>query len=411
MTISCEIVNKISQLEAIRSEWQLLAEKAEDLDFYLSWDWYYSVVHFSRSLPGELRIFVVRRENEVLAIIPCQLVRKKLRFTSVRSLEFLGSIYSPRRGALVQFGLHKEVANWFLQSLLTTHRNEWDLLGFIDLSPQDKFIAALIKGTQDAGIWLRQDNLFVNMVTDWSDFRSSEEFHSVLSKKMRRNIQQGINSLNRNGDFDIWLLQNYEQDVDLAISHYYQIYKKSWKETEADPEFHGKFIKYLASAKKVRLFLLYYKPFLHPLGDASSNKTCFSSYRDQITTTRSSPPVGLEPMASLLVIKHQNRSYALKTAYPTQYDNLSPGTVLYWFALKHLIDESCIFLDFQKGDDPYKFRWNGKISETRFRLRIVNPRALLTSMELRVTSFMQKIRALHKKKETPNRSEDSSDEP
>ena len=68
--ISCEIVRTVDHMLSLEVEWRDLASQAEDQDFYLTWDWFYAVVHCSRSLPGELRIFVVRRGTELLALIP-----------------------------------------------------------------------------------------------------------------------------------------------------------------------------------------------------------------------------------------------------------------------------------------------------------------------------------------------------
>jgi lipid II:glycine glycyltransferase (peptidoglycan interpeptide bridge formation enzyme) len=308
----------------------------------------------------------------------------------VRSLEIIGNIYSSRRGAIVKNGKEEELANWFVQYLLYDYRSEWDLIDFCDLSPQDRFISAILEKLNKLRICTVRQDLYANIVTDLSNFSSAEEFYSVLSKNWRRNIVKSINKHVRGGEFSIWLLQDSSQDVKSAVSSYYKIYSESWKKNEADPEFHGKLAFSLSNKQKVRIFFLCYRSNSEKEKDNYSLKKPNDHRSNYIIAAKA--PDQIDAIAALYCIIHAKRVYLLKVCHNESYANLSPGTLLWWYAIKYLIDnEKCFQLDFQKGDQPYKYNWNGKIKEIRFRVISSNPHSICTRIDLLVKTYQKKL--------------------
>lgn len=379
----CNILSTPEELAQLGDEWRKLTANSANQDFYLTYDWFYSVTSFSRTLPGSLCVFVVLRGKELQAIIPCMLVEKKLRFFRVRILKLLGNIYSPLLGAVVLKNKESAVAEWFVDFLLTNFSRQWDLLDFQALSPHDEFIECFLAAMTHKGVRSLKTDQFPNVRTDFSRYNSIADFYNSLSKNMRRNIRKRINKLNQTGVFDIRLVQAEEDHLSTAISHYRQIYNASWKEPEQDPYFHGRLARYLARKGKLRLFILYYRKHEEgSLGRAAEHYR-FSSWKDRIDGSAGCLPENLDPICALFALVHQKKAYGLKTAYVERYKNLSPSTVLYWFAMRYFMEEdSCILMDRQRGGQGFKFRWLGEVYETRFRFQAANPRSFSAALEL-----------------------------
>ena len=95
------------------------------------------------------------------------------------------------------------------------------------------------------------------------------------------------------------------------------------------------------------------------------------------------PPENGIPIAYYLAIIHNNKAYGLKTSYDARFANFSPGTVLIWFVMKHLLDvESCLSLDHQKGDEDFKKKFLGRVHEDRCLVQFANPRSPLARLEV-----------------------------
>lgn len=390
MKYKIEVLTTRQQMDQLRDEWEHLERETIHRDFYLTFEWFYAVVSLGQALPGELRIFTIRSGEQIQAVVPCILVKKKLRFSKVRSLELLGNIYSPKRAAVVLAGQEDKLSRCFFQFLNGKYSNEWDIIDFLDLSPHDQFVAGFFEKAQEAGLRPVRQNLFSNLVTDWSSVSSANEFCSLLSKNMRQNIRTSINKHNRNGKIALWLVQDPKQDISTAVTSYYDVYQKSWKKTESDPEFHGQLARKLIAYQKLRLFFLYYQS---NQGTADNcRKSAVSSLNSEYFSTSKKPPEDFYPIAALYCIVHNQIAYSMKVCYDQKYSDLSPGTALHWFAMKHLIDvDKCSRFDHQKGNEAYKFKWIGQPVEVRFRLRTVNPFALTARLEFWFTALLKQL--------------------
>jgi len=266
--------------------------------------------------------------------------------------------------------------------LTSDFSRHWDYLDFESVSPSDRFITSFREAAICKGLPVTQGNQFVNMRTDFSRYKDVSDFYEGLGKNMRGNIRKRINNLNRKGVFDIILIRTTGPHLSMALAQYTEIYEASWKRREKDPAFHVRLAQALAAEGKLRLFILYFRE--KGKSDEEAKKPRFCSWRDHLTRMEDFRRVeGMVPIAALFSIVHRGIAYGLKTAYREEYENLSPGTVLYWFALRYLMEEdSCRFMDHQRGRDTFKFRWLGEVHETRFRLRIANPDRRRAFLEL-----------------------------
>ena len=382
------ILTTPEEFVALREEWQQLEEHCSDPDFYLTWDWFYAVTHLAQHPPQQLRLFVARQEGEVVAIVPCMLVAKKLRLSRIRSLELLGNIYSPRRGIVVKKGLEGQIAQSFWNVLNEDVKSQWDLLDFIEVSPQDPFVAALHRACGSAR---PLSPVHPRVVTSLQEFPTSAEFYRRLGSKMRGNVRRRINKLEKIGTMKLWLFCSDQQDATAAATAYHKIYQASWKEPEADPTFHARLMEDPTIQQKIRVFFLYFDK--STTTSRSFTADDFYQADDHRFDTSNNPPAGAEPIAALYCLVHQGRAYSLKFAYDEQYQDLAPGSSLICFAIKHLIDvEHYQVFDHQKGDEVYKFDWNGHLVEHTQRLRIINDRSRVPRAEIALTTWAKSAR-------------------
>lgn len=367
--IELKIFETFSEFMEIKYEWEQLLCESNQQNFYVSFDWFYSVLKFSKNTNKELFIVSVEKNRTIIGIAPLVIIKRKFRIFFLNSLEIIGSLYSPHRAFITRKGYELEFANYLFEFLCIKNIAKWDVINFIDLSPKDLSIATLIKLFKERKFQVKIFEQFVNIKTKVSVDLNSEGFFKTLKKGHKQNIRTAINKISRAGNFDIILVKNESQDIETAMLHYYDIYKNSWKEKEEDPGFHGKLAKYLAKKNFLRLFILYFCPNKNI--ETPKGLNTIKSYRYSINREKQIPKKYI-PIASCFFIVYKKHAFFLKTAYREEYKDFSAGNILLWFAIKYLLDEDkCYEIDHQKGCENYKLNW-GKIDEKRFVFQAAN---------------------------------------
>ena len=200
-----------------------------------------------------------------------------------------------------------------------------------------------------------------NIISDVSQFYDSSAYFNSLSKKLRQTIRTGLNRAHKTSNLSISLTESSGENMD----HYYEVYNNSWKVQEEDSTFHRNLAKYLASQGKLRIFMLYSdgepEPDAPPLAWDSA-------------ITLKGPVIGSIPVAAIFMVAHKGTAYYLKTSYKESFAKLSVGMILFWHAVKYLIDVDNIkIVDHQKGADQYKLKW-GEVHEKRYQCLVANPK-------------------------------------
>lgn len=398
--MNIDVVTTKDGFLSLRDEWERILKQNNDNNFYLSFHWFNFLVCLSELEDSNLFIIHMKKQENTVAIIPCFIKEKKLRFFSVRSLELIGNIYSPFRGCIVERGNEKKVGEILVDYLLNNCSQHWEIIDFQDLSRNDRFITRLMWSFSDTrGITCRVRDEFRNVVTDFSETGGANNYFLRRSKNLRQSIRTSINKMNRYGTFDIVLLRDEGQDVHAAMNHYYQIYDSSWKMPEAYPEFHKKLAEYLLQRKWLRLFILYYRPSQNKANNSEVTHP-LSSYESSIRDRRDIPDIlgDYIPLAANFFVFYAGRAYFLKSAYRDHYSQVSPGSALFWFSLKYLLEvDGAEIIDFQKGAESYKLRW-GEISDTRFHCQAANPRSYRSRFEFWIEhNIIPHIRKLKKR--------------
>jgi hypothetical protein len=247
-----------------------------------------------------------------------------------------------------------------------------------DMSENDLFLKALVDTFRNEGVRCYLTKQYDNMVIDLTSIGDSNTYWDRLGERVRRNIKTRINKLNKDGSFEITLSTKPGQDLDNSIRHYFNIYAKSWKIQEADQAFHTSLFTYSAEKGFLRLFTMYH---CGKAGDSTEEAKSFSSYRSSIAE---GGPVlkNSIPIATYFYLVYQKTAYFLKTAYREDYSRYSPGNITMWFLIKWFIDrEKVSTIDFQKGDDAYKYMW-ASFKENHLLCKAGNPKSLKANLML-----------------------------
>ncbi len=396
-TLRYEILRTREEFLALQPSWERIFNENQANNFYLSYDWFAFLIQYQSVQIHDLYIITVcsEVEAEVVAIIPCCLIRRRLCFFHHASLELIGNIYSPYRGCLVKKGMENEIACGFVDFLMRCSPRYWHMINFENLSGNDPFISALKKTIKEHKLYHHAEEQFENIINVFTPFPNSEPYFRSLKKSFREPIIRHINMMNRDGGFDIVLTQNAHQDIKRCMDDYYDIYARSWKKREGDPFFHRKLAQYLSEKGSLRIFILYMNQNL-PKGDSNDSVPVFSSYKSSVRTDSPVPDKGI-PVAANYFILYGKNAYFLKTAYREDYARYNPGIVLIWFSYKYLLEvEQVHIVDQQRGYEEYKMKFGGVINEMRLQLFIANPKYLITRIDLwcreKLIPFMQRVR-------------------
>lgn len=372
------ILTSVSNLSELKSDWHAILTENQEDNFYYSFDWIYAACHLFIHPVSRPFIVWIREDNKPVAIIPCCINRRRLRLFSCNCIEFIGNIYSAYRGGVVLRGWETDTADALVRCLFT-HRQLWDMIHFEDMPASNPFLAALNQAFQKQRKMItRMSNQYANLIYDIVPGMCASDYWQSREKNHRQNIRSAINKMNREGRFTIVLTSQPDQNIHVAMDHYYDIFKHSWrKEPEFSPLFHRQLAEYLALNGKLRLFVLYFKKG----GHASDCDPSLASYKSAINPQQAIPE-NYVPIATSFYAVSGSYTCLLKTAYREDHAAYSAGTVLSWFSVKSLLDlDKTKLIDFQKADDAYKFKW-GRLNEMHVLFQAANTRNLLAVLEL-----------------------------
>lgn len=387
MAIETKIINTVEGFLSLEKDWNELSAQSDHDGFYFSYHWFYINLTLWEDPQMKIHMICVFNDHKLIAIIPTCMKEKRLKIISLRSIKFIGNDYTPLRGAIVRRGEEHTAAKALFH--LLKNSVAWDKIRFDDMPENDPFLHALVDLFQQDGVRCYLTHQYDNMVIDLSTIGQSDAYWNQLTASLRRNIKTRINKLNRDGSFEILLTSKPGPELDASILHYFNIYNKSWKIQETDQKFHVGLFKYLSEKGFLRLFTMYH---YSNSGSSQEEPKPFANYQRSIEEGIPIPNNAI-PIATFFFLVYGKTAYFLKTAYREDYAPYSPGSVTMWFLIKWFIDvEKISTIDFQKGNDTYKYMW-ASFKENHVLCKIANPRrfkpTLVLWFQYNVLSFAQ----------------------
>jgi Acetyltransferase (GNAT) domain len=180
--------------------------------------------------------------------------------------------------------------------------------------------------------------------------RNSTEYLRGRPSRLRNTIERRTRNLESSGRSRIDIIDG-GGTLDTAIWDYERVFARSWKHGLVGLPYHRAIIQVAAQAGALRLALLY---------------------------------VDEKPAAAQFWIVTGGTGYLRRLAYDEHFRDLSPGTLLTWHVVRHLLDVDRVQeLDLGVGDDGYKSDWASKRRE-RWGILAFNPR---TWAGLKAASF------------------------
>jgi CelD/BcsL family acetyltransferase involved in cellulose biosynthesis len=367
------MITSMDDFLSLRQDWEKIRSDNREENFYYSFDWYEAICRFGAEPYCSLFVLLIRDDDRIVAILPCWIIKKRPRFITHRSVEFIGNIYSPYRGGMVLKGKEADVADAIVDFMLSK-RKLWDIAYLEFMPSKDPFLLALERSFEKKPMITRKVEQYANLIVDVDPGQNAEDYWNSRTKSFRQHIRRCLNRLRRDGKAKILLTCNPEQSVRVAMDHYEDIYRCSWKEAEGDPIFHRNLAEYLLSKGKLRLFTLYFK-------QGGSEKSSDGFLPISIGTATQCISEGYVPIATAYFVADGAYAGMLKTAYRQDYDKYSSGTLLTWHVIQWLLDrDKTKVIDFQREGDAYKYKW-GRFRDMHMLLKVASPSSPLAMIE------------------------------
>ena len=210
------------------------------------------------------------------------------------------------------------------------------------ISPLDAELLERLPPILRAEGWIRQRFfMFANRYEDVSGCDSSA-YLQARPPRLRSTIERRTRSLEKSRRLRIEIIET-DVGLDSTTWDFERVFSRRWKQGLTEVPYQRALMKVAAEAGALRLALLY-------IDDA--------------------------PAAAQFWIMSGGVGYLHRLAYDERFRDLSPGTVLTWHVIRHLLDVDRVdVLDLGIGDDAYKRDWATSLRE-RWGLVGFNPRTL-----------------------------------
>lgn len=329
MSRTIEEVSDACQLASYADDWRDLAERSTQAELFLTYEWITTWLEcFWKNRP--IRFLFVRENGKLTALLPLLDAEGggKIGCSLTRTLSLPVNGHA-RRSDLLYVGAVGELLDDIV-TYLAQNRNPLKL--HLHLRADSPLVVETQHLVRNHGLCLYLHEGYSNcpvvrMDSNWNDYFGS------LPRKVRHEMQRKARRLEGEGKVELEVLGSLE-DCDRALPEVFRIEAASWKQAEgssltADPEVRGRLYSDVARRAaasgwlRVYLLLLDGTPIAHILG---------------------------------VVYKHEYN--ALITAYDVSLAGLSPGSVIFFYALRDSFEQGFKSFDLL-GEET---RWKREIA-------------------------------------------------
>ena len=308
----------------LKGEWDLLLSKSGSNNIFLTWDWLYNwwkIFHQGR----RLNILIVRENGELKAIAPLFLsVRNP---SGVRQLQFLGSeaVGSDYLDFILYPNKEEKLLDLML-NFLNKNRRTWDLINLQGV-PETSKTSAIFKKQQRLSLLSKLDTIcpYIELPD------KKHKLYRTLSSNMRNQIRRKKRKFEQdcNGKF---IVLREKGKLNVAIDNFIRLNENRFKAKRMSSpfsddlfnRFHRKIIPIFFQRGLLEL------DFLH-LGDT--------------------------PIAAIYLFKYDHRYLYYQSGFDSAWHKISPGMLIFEYAISKAIEEGIKEFDFLQGNEDYKYRW------------------------------------------------------
>ena len=311
-------------------------------DVFGSLEWfknYDNTVQSNQS--GEPRFYCVKRtDDDALDIVlPCVMRTNKTLLGSTRQVRAMSNYYTPQYQPVLSGQNLPECIHRVIRSIIEQERPCSITVGPLDAS--GSFTDELDKAFQLQGWHCVRDVAFVNWFHRIE--HSFDHYFEARSSRVKNTYKRKHKKFKKLTGSKISIIDGSD-DLDHYVDCYRTVYDRSWKIEEKYPEFIPNLIHILAKRGELRMGF---------------------AYHDK------------KPIAAHLWIVSNRVASIFKLSYDKQYAEYSPGTLVMYEMIRHVIEvDQVVEIDFLSGDDSYKSDWmsqkRDRISLTGFNTRTVS---------------------------------------
>lgn len=321
MSAQIEVVTTASRLATLGEAWQRLWQRSKG-DIFQAHAWVMAAIG-GPAAPCRLRVSVAWKNGELIAVLPLQIRPRHL----LRTLEWIGPEFSDYCDGLAV----PEASAVVLSDLWSAVRQlgGFDLIRLSQVRP-DARVRRILNAPPGPAGGLAMGDKIIPCLGIRNDGGNGEAWFRTLNKKGRNNFTRGRRILEELGGEVALTIHQSHESIGATLDQVLHL-KRNWLlATKPASLFLGEAGNILRSALLaaaetglLRLFLL-----------TSGGTICAASIN----------------------FVYPDRLQAYLTAYDPRFERASPGTILIIEYTKWAFDHGLDYVDFLRGDEPFKFR-------------------------------------------------------
>ncbi len=315
---------------ALEEEWTNLLTKSKADTVFLTWDWLY---HWWRTYKEgkELRIFLIRNENELVGVAPLCVSRARIgRFFPARQIYFLGSreVGSDYLDFILHPGKKRESIRLIFDRLFD-NGEEWDVINLTDIPEDSENLKLITRELEE-----RKTPFLLQDYTSCPYLplpENPDSWLNILSQNMRYDIKRKRQRLEKEHEVKFVMLTE-EEKLQEAFETLVKLNQMRMKEKRQN----GAFL----STK----FIEFHRVLVRAFFSKRILRLCFLVV-DGI------------PIAGIYIFKYNGKYLYYQSGLASGWERFSPGTVLFSYCIEKAIEEGVGEFDFLRGEEDYKYRW------------------------------------------------------
>lgn len=278
-SIKLSIIQDIKGFEELKDEWEKLLEQIPNRSIFQTFGWHHNVVKsFKRE--QEIFMFVFRKGNTLVGILPFRNISRNFRLIKFKVLEFLTHNRSDYQDVILG-GFEEECFALFFDYLMKNKRL-WDMLYLRNILGKSQNLKMLTHMLDEKGMDIQlQDGIVCPII--YTD-KTYEEYIGKRKKKFLSNIRRCKNRLEELGPMKIVRFAG-ELPLNVLTQELIEQHIKRWNLTETPSKFnesaHREYYKNMFEALYLEGYLdLYYiesngKRIAFHFGTKFNKKVCF----------------------------------------------------------------------------------------------------------------------------------------
>ncbi|MBI3894993.1 MAG: GNAT family N-acetyltransferase [Acidobacteria bacterium] len=324
--LSIEIISDSDSLIGMESLWNRLLDEA-GIDYpFLTHQWVRTWWECFGA-GKKLHVLLVKDGDEVIAIAPLMLTRRKFYGLPLRCLEFIANVHTPRFDFIVT--RRPAEAYRAIWASLTEQRRLWDVLLLCqvpsDSRTREEIARLAAQENLHYGQWCSAHSPYLTVQGTW------ENYFKQLHSKHRANVRRRLKRLSELGEVEMERISS-EQPLESALEEGFRIEGAAWKDRNgtsihAQPE--SRFFYTKLGQRFLRQGWL---------------QLCFLT-------------VGGRRVAFHYSLGYNNKVYLLKPGYDPEHAACSPVNLLCFLFLQKAFDNGLGEFDFLGVDDEWKLQW------------------------------------------------------